>query len=77
MAMSRATLYRKADEALGLPPMEILWRFRLAHAAHWLRDTDATVSEVTYACGFKTVPHFTRRFGQMFDMTPAAYRDGA
>ncbi len=77
MAMSRATLYRKADEALGLPPMEVLWRFRLTHAAHWLRETDATVSEVTYACGFKTVPHFTRRFGQMFEMTPAAYRDGA
>ncbi|MEQ9569448.1 MAG: response regulator, partial [Longimicrobiales bacterium] len=77
MAVSRATLYRKTDEALGLPPMEILWRYRLTHAAYWLRETDATVSEVTYACGFKTVPHFTRRFSQMFETTPAAYRQGS
>jgi len=35
---------------------------------------DATVSEVAYACGFKTVPHFTRKFKARFGTTPAAYR---
>lgn len=74
LAMSRATLYRKADEALGMSPMEWLWKFRLEQAAHWLRETDGTVSEVAYASGFKTVPHFTRKFKAHFGMTPAAYR---
>lgn len=74
LAMSRATLYRHVDEALGVSPMEVLWRYRLTQAAHWLRETDATVSEVAYACGFKTVPHFTRRFKKHFGTTPAAYR---
>jgi transcriptional regulator GlxA family with amidase domain len=76
LSMSRATLYRKAREALGQSPMELLWSFRLRQAAQWLGETDGTVSEVAYACGFKTVPHFTRRFKARFGATPAAYRDG-
>jgi signal transduction histidine kinase/AraC-like DNA-binding protein len=76
MVMSRATLYRKADEALGASPMELLWGYRLDQAAHWLRETDATVSEVAYGSGFKTVPHFTRRFKERFATTPAAWREG-
>jgi CheY-like chemotaxis protein len=74
MAMSRATLYRKADEILAASPKELLWTFRLRQAAHWLRETDGTVSEIAYASGFKTVPHFTRRFKEHFGTTPAAYR---
>jgi CheY-like chemotaxis protein len=75
LAMSRATLYRKCDEAFGVSPKECLWTFRLRQAAHLLRRTDGTVSEVAYACGFKTVPHFTRRFRERFGSTPAAYRN--
>jgi signal transduction histidine kinase/CheY-like chemotaxis protein len=76
MAMSRATLYRKTDELLGSSPMALLWGYRLTQAAHWLRNTDATVSEVAYGSGFKTVPHFTRRFRERFETTPAAWRAG-
>jgi DNA-binding response OmpR family regulator len=74
LAMSRATLYRKCDEAFGMSPKECLWTFRLKQAAHLLRETDGTVSEIAYACGFKTVPHFTRRFRDEFSRTPAAWR---
>jgi DNA-binding response OmpR family regulator/two-component sensor histidine kinase len=74
LAMSRATLYRKCDEAFTMSPKECLWTFRLRQAAHLLRETDGTVSEVAYACGFKTVPHFTRRFKEQFGRTPAACR---
>jgi DNA-binding response OmpR family regulator len=71
--MSRATLYRRCDEALAMSPKECLWTFRLRQAAHLLRETDGTVSEVAYTCGFKTVPHFTRRFRERFGSTPAAF----
>jgi len=74
LAMSRATLYRKTEDAVGTSPMELLWRYRLALAARLLQETDANVSEVAYACGFKTVPHFTRKFREHFGRPPAAYR---
>lgn len=76
LAMSRATLYRKTSEAFGVSPMELLWGYRLDQAAHWLRETGASVSEVAYGSGFKTVPHFTRRFKQRFGTTPAAWASG-
>ena len=74
LAMSRATLYRKCDEAFAMSPKECLWTFRLQQAVHLLLVTDGTVSEIAYACGFRTVPHFTRRFREQFGRTPAAYR---
>ncbi|MDX2056707.1 MAG: ATP-binding protein [Gemmatimonadales bacterium] len=72
--MSRSTFYRRFQESFNRPPMELIWEFRLDQAAAWLKGTDATVAEVAYGVGFKSVPHFTRRFRERFDTTPAAYR---
>lgn len=74
LAMSRATLYRRVEELLGQSPMEALWQYRLDQAALWLRSGDATVSEVAYAVGFKSVPHFSRRFKARFSASPGSYR---
>jgi transcriptional regulator GlxA family with amidase domain len=57
-----------------MSPKVCLWTFRLKQAAHLLVVTDGTVSEIAYACGFKTVPHFTRRFKDEFGKSPAAWR---
>jgi len=57
--------------------MDLLWSLRLEQAWHWLLETDATVSEVAYAAGFKSVPHFTRRFRERYGDTPAAFRNAA
>ncbi len=74
LAMSRSTLYRKVVDTLGASPMDLLWRYRLTLAGRLLHETDASVSEVAYACGFKTVPHFTRKFKEHFGAPPSAYR---
>jgi len=74
LATSRATLYRRLDELLGQSPMEALWQYRLDQAALWLRSADASVSEVAYAVGFKSVPHFSRRFKARFAASPGSYR---
>jgi DNA-binding response OmpR family regulator/anti-sigma regulatory factor (Ser/Thr protein kinase) len=77
LAMSRSTLYRKVAESLDSSPAELLWSFRLEQAAQWLRETDARVTDVAYGCGFRTVPHFTRKFKERYGTTPAAWRSGA
>lgn len=74
-AMSRASLYRRCGELLGVTPAELIWAARLDRAAELLRTTDATAGVIAYACGFKTVPHFARRFRERFGASPAAYRD--
>ncbi|HSG48641.1 MAG TPA: ATP-binding protein [Longimicrobiales bacterium] len=73
--MSRSVLYRKAQVLLGRAPMEVVWDFRLDQAAQWLRETDLRVNEIAYGVGFKSVPHFSRKFRDRFGETPSAYRE--
>jgi signal transduction histidine kinase/DNA-binding response OmpR family regulator/ligand-binding sensor domain-containing protein len=77
MALSRATLYRRAEALLGESPMDLIWRMRLEQAALWLDETEATVAEIAYGVGFKSVPHFCKRFRDRFGMTPSEARGGA
>jgi DNA-binding response OmpR family regulator len=74
LAVSRATLYRRIEAVLGKSPMDVIWQYRVDQAALWLRETDATVSEVAYAVGFKSVPHFSRRFREQFGVSPSQFR---
>jgi signal transduction histidine kinase/DNA-binding response OmpR family regulator len=74
MGMSRSTLYRRIEEYVGQPAMEIVWSFRLEQAASWLCETYADVAEVAYGVGFKSVSHFSRRFRDRFGQTPSQYR---
>ncbi|HEY2825952.1 MAG TPA: ATP-binding protein, partial [Gemmatimonadales bacterium] len=74
MAMSRSTLYRRVEAELGRAPMDVLRDYRLEQAAQWLVSTDGNVSEIAYAVGFKSVPHFCARFRERFRRTPSAYR---
>ena len=72
--MSRSTLYRRAEQWLGGSPQEVITNFRLEQAARWLRETEAKVNEIAYGVGFKSVPHFSRKFRERFGATPTEYR---
>lgn len=72
--MSRSTLFRNAQEAVGHSPMDVIWGYRLDVAARWLRESDAKVNEIAYGVGFKSVPHFSRKFRERFGLTPTGYR---
>ncbi|MEQ8330407.1 MAG: response regulator [Longimicrobiales bacterium] len=74
--MSRSSLYRKTEQVLGQSPMSVILDFRLDQAAQWLRETDGKVNEIAYGVGFKSVPHFSRKFRERFDTTPTLYRQG-
>ncbi len=74
MNMSRSTLYRRLEAVLGRSPMEILMGYRLDQAKQWLIATDATVSEIGYGVGFKSVPHFCKRFRERFGHNPSSHR---
>lgn len=72
--MSRSSLYRRAQEVLGRPPMDVVWESRLDVAARWLRETDVAVNEIAYGVGFKSVPHFSRKFRERFGRSPTGHR---
>jgi AraC-like DNA-binding protein len=47
---------------------------RVGRACHLLSESDRSVTEIAYACGFRNIANFNRRFRALKRMTPTAYR---
>ncbi len=71
--MDRTTLYRRLKSETGQSPEEYLREKRLQTAARLLRERAGNVAEVADAVGFASVSHFSRRFRERFQSSPAAY----
>jgi len=53
---------------------EIVNEFRITHARKLLSETDKTVGEIGFACGFKNLSYFNRTFKQYTRLTPGHFR---
>lgn len=73
-AISRSGLQRKLKQAMGITPLDLLREARVKHACQLLRQTDKTVGEVAYACGFTDPKYFSRSFKQSTGQTPSEYK---
>ncbi len=76
MGMSRASLYKKTQQMLGITPNDFLRNVRLKHAARLLAETSHPVNQVSLMVGFQTSRYFSQCFRQMFGVTPTEYRQG-
>ena len=68
------TLSRKIADVTGMPPNSYLLRVRLCRAMRMLKETDKTVTEIAFACGFNDSNYFTSRFHREIGTTPLKYR---
>ena len=73
MHMDRTTLFRRCKAELGQSPEAHLRERRLHIAAQLLANRSGNVAEVAEAVGFASVSHFSKRFKERFDATPAAF----
>lgn len=73
VAVSRSTLHRRFVDALGHGPGEEIRRVRLERGRRLLLETSLPVVEVSVACGFNSVAHFTRAFKASFGLAPRQY----
>ena len=71
------TLSRKVAEVTGMSPNNYLLRLRLCRAMNMLRETDMSVTDIAFACGFNDSNYFTSRFHREVGMSPLKYRRGA
>jgi AraC-like DNA-binding protein len=72
--LSERQFYRTFEQR-GEKFGSLLRRLRLERAAHCLRNNrDASITEIAYECGFKTLSHFGQAFRQMFGTSPYGYR---
>jgi len=61
-------------KATGLTFTEYVSRVRVEKAKNLLLNPCARVSEVAYAAGFQSIPHFNRVFKKYAGQSPTAYR---
>ena len=73
--VSRWTLHRRFVEATGKTPQEQIHFQRTEHIKRMLRESDQTVAEVAYRCGFNSPNHFSRFFKRESGCSPTAYRE--
>ncbi|HFT7866345.1 TPA: helix-turn-helix domain-containing protein [Klebsiella pneumoniae] len=72
--LTTRTAFRHIKEATGLTPDNYLKRLRLVSARVKLRETEMTITEVAYLCGFANSNHFTTLYKKVFGLTPSADR---
>ncbi|KQO08482.1 AraC family transcriptional regulator [Paenibacillus sp. Leaf72] len=62
------------EERLGMAPHSYFTRIRLRRASQLLLDTELTVQEISYLCGYEDAEYFSRLFRQHEGMTPQEFR---
>ena len=59
---------------MGKTPQQYLLEERIRRAKLLLVQTEKTISEIAYECGFASQSHFSLRFKQAAYCTPGEYR---
>jgi AraC-like DNA-binding protein len=74
VGMNEATFSRFFRRETGRTFIEALIDLRLSYACRLLRETDKTIAEMAYDCGFSNLANFNRQFRWKYRMTPKEYR---
>ena len=73
--MSPKYFCRIFKKHLSVSLMEYINRKRVECATHLLVQTDNSVTEIAFACGFSNASYFARTFKRFTDYTPTEYRN--
>jgi AraC family transcriptional regulator len=65
---------RQFRAILGRAPHRYLMQLRIERAARLLRETETSLVDIAFACGFANQEHMTRLFKRSKGTTPAVYR---
>jgi len=74
VGISQFHFARMFKQSTGLTPHQYLVEKRLERAKKLLVDSELTISDIAYSCGFASQSHLTRLFRQHLNITPKAYR---
>lgn len=60
----------------GMGAIEYLNHFRIKAVCEMLLDTDCSIADAAFSCGFRNLSNFNRQFRKMVGISPAQYRKG-
>ena len=70
------TFYREFRQATGSTPARILRRTRVEKACQMLKETDASITAISAACGFSSPNYFAQVFLREMGVSAREYRKG-
>lgn len=73
--MTHAAFSRFFKMKTGNNYIDCLNEIRLGHAARLLIDTNRSIAEIAYHCGFNNISNFNRLFKNKKGVTPKAFRE--
>lgn len=72
--ISKRECLRCFSEILNMTPFHYLMEYRVRKASEYLRNSNQSISEIGYNCGFSGTSYFTKLFKELRGMTPSEYR---
>lgn len=73
--MTETTLSRLVKQRTGKSFIDFLNDYRIGFATRWLTETNQSIAEIAFRCGFYNISNFNRIFKKNRGCTPGAYRD--
>lgn len=61
-------------QSIGTAPYQYLLQQRIERAKQLLKQTDRSIMDIAFLCGFNSHSHLTKQFRQFTGVTPKAYR---
>jgi AraC-like DNA-binding protein len=75
LGVSIRTLTKRCRQILGRPPAHAFMHYKMEHAAYALRQSNASIKEVSHRLGFQNQYHFSRVFRRYVGTPPSRYRE--
>ncbi len=72
--MSEQSFSRFFSKMMGRPFFTFLNEYRINMASRMLIDTDWPVAQISYACGYESLPFFHKQFNKFKEESPSKYR---
>ncbi len=74
--ISKFYLCRIFRDVLHISPIEYINKIRVEKATEFLRNTNMSISDIAFECGFNNISYFIKIFKKFMRTTPLKYRKG-
>ena len=74
LGISQCHFSHRFKQSIGIAPYQYLLQQRVERAKQLLKQTDRSIMEIAFLCGFNSHSHLSKQFRQLTGMTPKAYR---